>query len=134
EIKQLVELVETNHPQLERELGGETDAEVSFVLYGEGLDMPIRETIQTEYSGFYKEHNQTIHLPLPVDKVSALHEYAHHLFFSIAKDRGMSSFDIPVWFAEGVATYVSEKGHTLPYDSMQTAEYVAFEKLEQIGG
>src|SRR5690606_26715863 len=94
----------------------------------------IRETIQTEYSGFYKEHNQTIHLPLPVDKVSALHEYAHHLFFSIAKDRAMSSFDIPVWFAEGVATYVSEKGHTLPYDSMQTAEYVAFEKLEQIGG
>lgn len=74
EMGQLVELVETNHPKLERELGGKSDAAVSFVLYGEELDMPIRETIQAEYSGFYKEHNQTIHLPLPIDEVSVIHE------------------------------------------------------------
>lgn len=134
EMELLVGLVETNRPQLERELGGETDAPVSFVLYGENLDMPIRETIEAEYSGFYKEHDQTIHLPLPIDKVSAMHEYTHHLFFGIAEERGMYSTEIPVWFSEGVATYLSEKGHTLPYDLMQTAEYVAFGKLEEPGG
>ncbi|MEZ0481564.1 tetratricopeptide repeat protein [Planococcus sp. SSTMD024] len=134
EMKQLAELVETSHPQLERELGGETNAPVSIVLYGAGLDMPIRETIEEEYGGFYKEHDQTIHLPLPIDKVSAVHEYAHHLFFGIAEERGMYSSEIPVWFIEGVATYLSEKGHTLPYDSIQTAEYVTFEKLKEPGG
>jgi|GEM_PF-3368617 len=134
EMEQLVDLVETNHPQLERELGGETDAPVSFVLYGENLDMPIRETIEEEYSGFYKEHDQTIHLPLPIDKVSVIHEYTHHLFYSIAEERGMYSSEIPVWFAEGVATYLSEKGHTLPYDLIQNTEYVTFAKLEEPGG
>lgn len=134
EMELLVGLVETNRPQLEHELGGETDAPVSFVLYGENLDVPIRETIEAEYSGFYKEHDQTIHLPLPIDEVAAIHEYTHHLFYSIAEERGMYSSEIPVWFSEGVATYLSEKGHTLPYDLMQTAEYVAFGKLEEPGG
>lgn len=134
EMELLVDLVETNHPQLERELGGETDAPVSFVLYGEEFDMPIRETIEEEYSGFYKEHDQTIHLPLPIDEVAVIHEYMHHLFYSIAEERGMYSSEIPVWFAEGVATYLSEKGHTLPYDLIQNTEYVTFAKLEEPGG
>lgn len=134
EMEQLVDLVETNHPQLERELGGETDAPVSFVLYGENLDMPIRETIQAEYSGFYKEHDQTIHLPLPIDEVSVIHEYTHHLFYSIAEERGMYSSEIPVWFAEGVATYLSEKDQALPFDPDYPIKYAAFEKLEHPGG
>lgn len=134
EMEQVVKLVKTNHPLLERELGGETDAAVSVVLYGEELDMPIRETIQEEYSGFYKEHDQTIHLPLPIDEVSVVHEYTHHLFYSIAEERGMYSIEIPIWFSEGVATYLSEKGQPLSYDLMQTAEYVAFEQLEEPGG
>ncbi len=134
EMEQLVELVETNHSELERELSGETDAAVSFVLYGEELDMPIRETIQAEYSGFYKEHNQTIHLPLPIDEVSAVHEYTHHLFFEIAEERGMYSIEIPAWFIEGVATYLSEKEQELPFDTYAPYEHVAFEKLERPGG
>lgn len=134
EIEQLADLVETNHPQLEHELGGETDAPVSFVLYGENLDMPIRETIEAEYSGFYKEHDQTIHLPLPIDKVSATHEYAHHLFFSIGEERGMYSTEIPAWFIEGVATYLSEKEQALPFNAHDPYEHVAFENLERPGG
>lgn len=134
EMEQLVELVETNHPKLERELGGKSDAAVSFVLYGEELDMPIRETIQAEYSGFYKEHDQTIHLPLPIDEVSVIHEYAHHLFFSIAGERGVGSFEIPVWFAEGVATYLSEKEQELPFDAYDPIKYAPFERLENPGG
>ena len=134
EMEQLVELVETNHSELERELGGETDAAVSFVLYGEELDMPIRETIQEEYSGFYKEHDQTIHLPLPIDEVSALHEYTHHLFYSIAEERGMYGTEIPVWFAEGVATHLSEKEYELPFDAYAPIKYAAFERLETPGG
>lgn len=46
----------------------------------------------------------------------------------------MYSSEIPVWFAEGVATYLSEKGHTLPYDLIQNTEYVTFAKLEEPGG
>ncbi|MFP3356339.1 hypothetical protein R0K17_03180 [Planococcus sp. SIMBA_143] len=134
EMEQLVDLVETNHPQMERELGGETDVPVSFVLYGENLDMPIRETIEAEYSGFYKEHDQTIHLPLPIDKVSAMHEYTHHLFFGIAEERGMYSTEIPAWFIEGVATYLSEKEQGLPFNAHDPYEHVAFENLERPGG
>ncbi|MDE4085285.1 hypothetical protein PO902_09645 [Planococcus maritimus] len=134
EMEQLVDLVETNHPQLERELGGKTDAPVSFVLYGEELAMPIRETIQEEYGGFYKEHDQTIHLPLPIDEVSAVHEYTHHLFYSIAEERGMYSTEIPIWFAEGVATHLSEKEYELPFDAYAPIKYAAFERLETPGG
>ncbi|ALS75855.1 hypothetical protein AUC31_11925 [Planococcus rifietoensis] len=134
EMELLVGLVETNRPQLQHELGGETDAPVSFVLYGENLDMPIRETIEAEYSGFYKEHDQTIHLPLPIDKVSAMHEYTHHLFFGIAEERGMYSTEIPVWFIEGVATYLSEKEQGLPFNAHDPYEHVAFENLENPGG
>lgn len=133
-MEQLVDIVETNHPQLERELGGETDATVSFVLYGEELAMPIRETIQEEYGGFYKEHDQTIHLPLPIDEVSAVHEYTHHLFYSIAEERGMYSTEIPVWFSEGVATHLSEKEYELPFDAYDVIKYAAFERLETPGG
>lgn len=134
EMELLVDLVETNHSQLEHELGGETDAPVSFVLYGEKLDMPIRETIEAEYSGFYKEHDQTIHLPLPIDEVAVIHEYTHHLFYSIAEERGMYSTEIPVWFAEGVATHLSEKEYELPFDAYDPIKYVAFERLENPGG
>ncbi|MDE0583147.1 hypothetical protein ON064_08865 [Planococcus sp. A6] len=96
--------------------------------------MPIRETIEAEYSGFYKEHDQTIHLPLPIDKVSAMHEYTHHLFFGIAEERGMYSTEIPAWFIEGVATYLSEKEQGLPFNAHDPYEHVAFENLERPGG
>lgn len=46
----------------------------------------------------------------------------------------MHSFEIPVWFAEGVATYLSEKDQELPFDAYYPIKYAGFEDLEHPGG
>lgn len=133
EIEQILSYIEGKKQFLERDLGGKTDAAVSIVLYGDSMEMAERESIQQQYSGFYDESEKTIHLPLPVDQTTLAHEYTHHLFLNIARQRGIYTSDIPSWFVEGVATHLSEKETSLSRTMMEDTEYVGFQDLETPG-
>lgn len=132
-IEQILGFIKENKSVLEEDLGGKTDAGVSIVLYGDSLEMPERESIQQAYSGFYNEREQMIHLPLPIDQTALAHEYTHHLFLNIAKERGLNASDIPAWFTEGMAVYLAEKETSLSLDLMEETEYVSFKDLETPG-
>lgn len=132
-IEQILALIDTKKPVIEEILRGETDAVPSFVLYGNSMEMPVRESIQEEYAGFYQEKTQSIHLPLPIEQSIFTHEYTHHLFANIAKERGIYTSEIPVWFVEGVATYIDEKDESLSRALMEETEHVEFKNLETQG-
>ncbi|PSL32959.1 hypothetical protein B0H99_11069 [Planomicrobium soli] len=132
-IDQIIASIEANKPSIEKNLGGKTDAEVSIVLYNDSLTMPVRESINNAYTGFYQEFDQTIHLPMPIEKNTVIHEYVHHLFLNIAREQGINRFEIPNWFNEGVATYLSEKEESLSRSLMQDTEYIEFQYLETHG-
>ncbi len=132
-IEQILALIATKKPVIEEILGGETDAVPSFVLYGNSMKMPERESIQEEYAGFYQEKTQAIHVPLPIEQSIFTHEYTHHLFANIANERGIYTSDIPMWFVEGVATYIAEKDESLSHTLMDETEHVDFKNLETVG-
>ncbi len=132
-IGQILDLIRTSKPEIEKILGGETAVAPSFVLYGKSMKMPERKSIQEEYPGFYEEKTQAIHLPLPIEQSIFTHEYTHHLFANIAHERGIHTSEIPMWFVEGVATYIEEKDESLSHTLMDETEYVDFKNLETKG-
>ncbi|MTD29855.1 type IV pilus biogenesis/stability protein PilW [Planomicrobium sp. YIM 101495] len=133
EINKIADFIPSNKKQFEKSLGGRSDAAVSVVLYPDESSMPKREANSTEYSGLYTVDDQMIHLPIPVDFTALAHEYIHHLFFSIGKDRGMLLTQIPQWWSEGIATHLSQKNGSTPLLRLNEENYIEFKQLTDVG-
>ena len=74
-----------------------------------------------------------MHLPLPIDQTTLAHEYTHHFFLNIARERGINTPAIPSRFIEGMAAYLSGKEISLSSTLMKETEYVGFQDLETPG-
>ena len=132
-IEQILAFIKENKHAPEEDLGGKTDAGVSIVLYSDSLEMLERDSTQQEYSGYNNESEQTMHLPLPIDQTTLAHEYTHHLFLNIARERGINTPAIPSRFIEGMAAYLSKKEISLSSTLMKETEYLGFQDLETPG-
>ncbi|MDN4073798.1 DUF2268 domain-containing putative Zn-dependent protease [Fictibacillus terranigra] len=92
-------------------------------------------------SGMYVPKEMTIHLLVPSEsgehtesiKKLFAHEYAHHLIISYLTEKGKDNRDVPRWFEEGLAEYISYKsiGRAQIFSPF---ELVPFEQLSSVNG
>ena len=82
--------------------------------------------------GYYNHGQETIHLKIPKqDQIvlfqqAVVHEYTHHLFASVLKREYISPLNIPVWFQEGVASYVQMEKVGIQVSDISGLEYLVF--------
>lgn len=133
EMNQIREVIQNNRNSLERLFGKVSKTPVNFILYSSPNKMQVKDLESGQYDAFYQANEQLIHLSLPLDENVLIHEYVHHLFNSVSDEFGISKTDMPVWFEEGVATYIEKKGTVIDSVLLEKMEYTSFRNLEKYG-
>lgn len=108
-------------------------APVKMVLYNGTSKMPVAGVDGGEYDAFYQPKDQTIHISMPLNEKLLIHEYTHHLFTVGAEKSGISAAEIPLWFEEGVASYLESEDSLLDPKTLEEMEYASFQDLEKYG-
>ena len=106
---------------------------VKVVLYNGTSKMPVAGVDGGEYDAFYQPKDQTIHISMPLNEKLLIHEYTHHLFTVGADKSEISAAEIPLWFEEGVASYLESKDSLLDPQTLEEMEYASFRDLEKYG-
>ena len=122
-------------------LFGKTNQEpIDFLVFQDGEEMSQLSGIEGG-AGFYSEKDSVLAIhyydkdlilkkekyPLYIFQGNILHEYTHYAFARKAKEQGI----YPLWFIEGIAVYVEDKGQGAPLSESVHIPFVQLTTYEQ---
>ncbi|CEG28827.1 hypothetical protein [Bacillus sp. B-jedd] len=132
--------IKTNKKLFEELFGNEfLDEPVSIVLVEDPakLNELFGPTLDGHIDGSYVFEKRSIYIGIPDDdrkinqyKQTIVHEYTHHLIHMSLVKSGQHFSDLPVWFHEGIASYVEKKRTGTLSDEIENMEKVSFKELE----
>ncbi|MYL31638.1 MULTISPECIES: hypothetical protein [Halobacillus] len=111
---------------------------VKIILYNniptpENAPKPVEGSI----GGYYVASEETIYLQVPSGNKrerefqrKVVHEYTHHLFNTLIKKYDLSFADFPMWFHEGLATYVGSINVGVGDNYIRELEYLNFNQMK----
>jgi len=106
--------------------GDQSKKTLTVVLYQNKNQIANNDS---DLDAFYKPANKTIHIPVDSEIQLIAHEYVHHLFHSLAEDMGVDSFEVPIWFNEGLSNSLQKNGRGIEVFSLTNYEMVNFNKI-----
>ncbi|MFK3961929.1 peptidase MA family metallohydrolase [Guptibacillus hwajinpoensis] len=137
-IDSAVNALESEKEEFERLFGMGLNNPVNIILYGDSTK--VEELSESEYgdvTGYYSFNDQTIHLSIPHTEEelnefnrTVVHEYTHHLLTILINNNELVVSDFPMWFHEGIASYIERKDTGVSEQYLKNFKYISFGNLD----